>query len=745
MDKVKKRQIKKIVSWVALAAMVAWLAAMPLLAGSGNESEERKVSILSGTVETGSIDIALRGGGMLTAPEWEDIQLPSGVKLREFLVSNGDSVAAGTPLAVVDRVSVMSAITQVQETMDYLLEQMMEANSESHSDELTAPAGGLVKQIFAHEGERVEDVMLRDGALAVLSLDGRMAVQLETNLPLATGDTVTVTFSDGTAAQGRVESHLDTELVVTMVDQDYEPGTEVSVTTDDGSSIGTGNLYVHNAWRAVARTGTIESIHIKRNQQAEPDELLFTLTDSEGTEKLDSLLREYHRYEELMFRLFRMYQSETIDAPAAGTVSGIEKNSAHLLSDNGAGFHLDLLVNAPNGDDSTVYLNFAAIVTGSSGGNWSLSADLNPLDIYDYRDLSGLVLDSTKMTQPVQLVPTFPVYTLTDGAWVQITPGEVVAGDFLLIAMNTNGSIVWAVKITEELQNPQAPGETVPPETEVPTEPVFPPESWDPNLPPATEPTPSQPSDPTDPEFPMEPDSPTEPEATDPTVPTIPSIPDIPGFPNIQYPGFVIPEGFENYFGNYWGSGSTQTVPEEPAFEPYPLEGSTILRVTGEEWITLNIALDQRDISKVSLGQEAAVRVDAIADRVFTGRITSIGTKGTSNGGSSKFSVEITLEKTAEMLPGMSATASMILSVIRDVPTVPLEALVELGAETVIYTGYDPESEALTNPVTVTTGCSDGMRVQILSGLELGDSFRYAYYDTLELSTEVDKSSSLFG
>ena len=55
MDKAKKKQMKKVVTWALLAALVAGLAAMPLLAKEKAEADGPVASVLSGTVETGSI------------------------------------------------------------------------------------------------------------------------------------------------------------------------------------------------------------------------------------------------------------------------------------------------------------------------------------------------------------------------------------------------------------------------------------------------------------------------------------------------------------------------------------------------------------------------------------------------------------------------------------------------------------------------------------------------------------------
>ena len=89
MDKAKKKQLKKVITWVLMAALVAGLAAMPLLAQNEAEADGPVASILSGKVEEGSIRTSLSGGGTLSVEDTENIRIPSGVKITEFLVKNG--------------------------------------------------------------------------------------------------------------------------------------------------------------------------------------------------------------------------------------------------------------------------------------------------------------------------------------------------------------------------------------------------------------------------------------------------------------------------------------------------------------------------------------------------------------------------------------------------------------------------------------------------------------------------------
>ena len=96
------------------------------------------------------------------------------------------------------------------------------------------------------------------------------------------------------------------------------------------------------------------------------------------------------------------------------------------------------------------------------------------------------------------------------------------------------------------------------------------------------------------------------------------------------------------------------------------------------------------------------------------------------------------MDRSGNMLSGMNATATIVLSTAIDVLTIPADALVENGNQTVVYTGYDEENDILLSPVMVKVGCSDGETVEILEGLAAGQTYYYAYYDTLEISFTPD-------
>lgn len=706
MDKTKKKNIKRIIALVCIVAVVALLAAMPLIAKQDPEEDGPKASILSGTVNTGSIDTELIGGGTLAEDDAVTISVPSAVKLKEFLVSNGDAVTEGTAIATVDRVTVMTAISQVQETLEYLSEQIEEASDTDSEESVTALAGGTVKILYAEEGESVQSVMLEHGALAVLSLDGLMAVDMETESTLSVGTAVTVTLSDGTAVSGKIAKNLAGEMTVTVVDDSYTVGDAVQVTAEDGTAVGSGELYIYSPWNATAYAGTVDSIKVSVGDKLSAGKTLMVLSDIGYSATYRQLIGQRQEYEELMLDLFKMYQTETITAPCDGVVSGIDKDGVQLLSAGGQGYTISFLANSPNGDDETLYSNYVGKVSSVANNGWVINVNPQAVPIANYLDLSGVSIDEALMTQTVLHTQTeIPIFTLTEGAWTQVDRATIGSGDIILFAADSQGNLVWSVllqKATQQLENPGNPG----------------------NPGGSTQPeTPTDPSTPTDPGTNTDPSTPTTPDGTTgTTTPTTPSIPS----------------------GSFPSSGMTGSFPsggmveQEPEFELYALDMAQIAAVTPQGTMKLDITIDELDINALQVGMTAQVKIDALGGEKYTATISEIGNSGTNNGGNSKYTVELTMDRGENMLVGMNATATIVLNTASDVLSVPADALVEQGNQTVVYTGYDEENETLLNPVVVKVGSSDGETVEILEGLTSGQTYYYAYYDTLEVSFTPD-------
>ena len=674
MKKETKTTVRRIILAVVAVLVVAALALMPLIAKNQPAADGPKASILSGKVTTKAVEQKLLGGGTLEQQEAQSITVPEAVKLTKLLKKNGDAVAAGDSIATVDKISVMEAISQVQETLTWYSAQIDAAAGSSDSQKVTARAGGTVKAVYAAAGDKVQTVMLEHGALAVLSLDGRMSVTFETQAEVPAAAEVTVVLESGKTVTGTVESSLKGIVKVILKDENYTQGQQVKVQYAE-AEVGDGTLEINSPWKVTAYTGTVAAVSVKVGASVDAGDTLMKLSDTGNTATWQQLVDQRTEYEEMMLQLFKMYQTGLLTVEHSGVVTGLDAKGSQML---------ELLAGAPNGDDSISYINYIGKVAAVGMNGWAVLRNPMPQEIKDYRVLEGVNTDETQMIDVALYDPMMtmaPLYELAEGQWVQAEMTTVQVGDVILFAGDSEGNFVWLVRIKKaETQQPPQPGGTEQPGGS------------------------ERPS----------------------------------GGNSGSMPNF----GGGNFGGGSFG-GSTQ---EEEEFEAYSLATVEVATVIAQEKMTLSIQVDEQDILKLQEGQTAEVAVEALPGQVFTGTITNLGTTGSDNGGSSKFTVELTMERDGEMLAGMHATAMFQLENAEDVPTVPVAALVESGAKTLIYTGYDEKNETLINPVEVQIGLSDGETAQILSGIDNGDTYYYSYYDTLEISAAPDfGGSSFFG
>ena len=321
---------KKYIAWGCAGALVLMLAVMPM-AASARQEESRKASILSGQAELRELETKVLGGGQLSGEASVSVTVPETVKIDRYLVKNGDTVEEGQAIAQVDEVSVMSAIASVQEALDYLSEEISALSGEADSQTVSAGAQGQVKLVYAQKGDSVAELMLEQGALAVLSLDGLMAVRIETDSAVKNGDTVLLSFPDGSEAEGSVKSVVEGTLTVTVEDDDYEPGTEVAVSTESGESLGSGELYINSPWKVTAYTGDVSYVYIQVGQQVYEGQSLFGLENTGHSAEYQQLVDQHQDYEELMEKLFQMYESQTVTAPCDGIITGVDKTGSYML------------------------------------------------------------------------------------------------------------------------------------------------------------------------------------------------------------------------------------------------------------------------------------------------------------------------------------------------------------------------------------------------------------------------------
>lgn len=180
-------------------------------------------------------------------------------------------------------------------------------------------------------------------------------------------------------------------------------------------------------------------------------------------------------------------------------------------------------------------------------------------------------------------------------------------------------------------------------------------------------------------------------------------------------------------------SGGTASA-EDDTPKDYIMDETELCTLTDYDTAEITLTVDELDIAQLSIGQAVTVTLDALPGQSFDGEITEIDPNGENSGGSTKYSVTVTLPRTEDMLTGMNAAVRVQLAENEGLLLIPLAAVQEDADGIYVCTGYDKSSDEATDPIEITTGLSDGENVEVLSGLSEGDAVYYRYADTLEYS-----------
>ena len=155
--------------------------------------------------------------------------------------------------------------------------------------------------------------------------------------------------------------------------------------------------------------------------------------------------------------------------------------------------------------------------------------------------------------------------------------------------------------------------------------------------------------------------------------------------------------------------------------------GETLCMIYDLSYLTVTLNIDELDIKKVSVGQSATVTADAMEGTVFAGTVTRVGVNGTTSGGVTTYPVDVRIDKTEGLLPGMNVDIIIAVKEAKNVLTIPVDA-VERNNRVTVKNADGSTGEGAPEGcsyVTVEIGMADEDYVEIVSGLSEGDTVAY--------------------
>lgn len=91
--------------------------------------------------------------------------------------------------------------------------------------------------------------------------------------------------------------------------------------------------------------------------------------------------------------------------------------------------------------------------------------------------------------------------------------------------------------------------------------------------------------------------------------------------------------------------------------------------------MTLEMSVDELDVSSVKVGQSVEITADAVEGETFTGTVTNVSLQSSYSNGVTNYPVTVTLDDTGSLLPGMNVDAKIILDSSENALVIPASAL----------------------------------------------------------------------
>lgn len=159
-------------------------------------------------------------------------------------------------------------------------------------------------------------------------------------------------------------------------------------------------------------------------------------------------------------------------------------------------------------------------------------------------------------------------------------------------------------------------------------------------------------------------------------------------------------------------------------------EGTVVMQIADLSKMVVTSNINEVDIIKFKVGQEAIIKLDALPYEEFSGKIISISPKAVVINSAKVFPVEISINATGDRVkPGMTAAISILGDSRKDVLIIPIGAVfADDTNQDIVYlipkAEKQEDSPATVSepvPTVIKLGANDFQMVEVISGLSEGD------------------------
>ncbi len=705
-NKKTRKRSKKIWIIAGILAVVILAGIFLSISGKGKKMKAKESSTLETTVQKGSLTQTIEGTGTLSNADSSDLKIPAGLKIKKVKVSEGDEVKKGDTLATVDKTSLLAALEETQEELDEINTQLSEEADNDTTKYVKATVDGRVKKIYASKNTSVSDTVLKKGALILISLDGKMAVKIDTTANLTVGQEVSVTLSSGSKVTGTVTKSDDESCTITVTDKGTAYNDKVTAYTSSGKKIGTGRLSINKEAKITATSGTVSSILVSENESVSEGDRLIKLKGDFQSEEYLSLESQKEDLEEKLTSLLKIAKNNTITADSAGVITEVNlsddtESGTTSTSSSSSG---SSSTSSDSSDTSVSSLKTSAVTSGSTtANNAAHSANSNTTTI----KAVTLGTNSNRITKKTTDAASAGLMTATAVSTVENDTSTE----------NTEESSESSSEDSSETTTAEEQETTTTQKSDTAKSDTS--SNTDKNSSGNTSKNNTTKNNRSSSDSSKTKNSGSQ-NATTGSGKS--------NFSNISGASGAMPSaGSSTTAGSVTlDSSSTSSSASTSTSSDTNTELISAFGIASGKKMTLSVDVDEMDILSVKTGQKASIVFDAIEDQTYEGKITSIDKNGSTSNGTTKYPVKIAVTKEDSMMSGMNASVTITTSEISDALLIPSAAVTEEGNTSYVYTQKDSKTGKLSGKTEVEIGDTDGTNVVITSGLSEGDTVYYS-------------------
>ena len=708
----KKRSWKKLLDVVIILCLVITTAGITI--NKKNKSNAKESKAISATVKTGTIKESVSGTGTISYADSTDIVVPADLEMSEILVSEGENVKKGTLLATVDETSLDVCIYDVKEAISDLDSTITSEQSSTTTKYITADVSGTVEKVYVKSGDDIADVMIENGALLLIKNGS---------------ETIKVIGSDGVVSGINVSEGdtVSSTTKVLTIESEAQSGDYLQAIKDREELVSILEILLSikkNGGVVAATDGVVAAINITDNSTSSGKGSSSEGTDVTGNDSSSDNSKDVTDVEGSI---------NTIEAVTMTYLSqGTCDDSGSVVSDNSS-----LEYSYGTADNSGASADRIQILKELKAGAGRIEGTTKDMEYADKEDAEVWIectdeytevskgtwyvryktTDSEKTSESVEIKVTEEASdSSVEGSDSEISSTSS-AGKSSLVDSTTDST--GKSSLADSTTDSTGKSSSVDSTTDSTGKSSLADSTTDST-------GKSSSADGTT-------DSTGKSSSADSTTDSTSKSSSVD-----SSSGKSSSTGSSSSGSSGKSSSSSSSSSGGSSNDTSVVSTVSAFTIAGGDKMLVTMNVDELDILSMKEGLSAEVTLDAVENETYEGTITTVCGTTNSSDKTAQYSVEITFDKTDEMLPGMNASVAVIVEEASDVMTVPLVAVSDEGRSSYVYTGYDESAGELTGKTEVTLGMSDENNVEIKEGLSEGDTIYY-------IMQESDSSDSKSG